>query len=326
VTIPAFRVGVVGARRVREGTGEHLARFLHAAGTKVVAVLGTSADSAAEAAAGLATRHGIAATPYADPERLLADARLDALVVASPDATHRAYLERALSAGLHVLCEKPLLHGGPDAVEAGERLVDAFAARGLCLAVNAQWRYALPSYLRLHPDVNPRAARRFRMELSPRVLGAEALPGALPHPLSLLDHLFPAPDQPLEDIRWDVEGADAWSVAFRHPGGEAGVATEVVLRACATPPRPAAFGFDGAMARRAIHEPGYRLALTTDDGLREVALPDPVEALVKAFVARVRKGPPFAPDPTIRPGLHRLRALEQALPASMRVATAPGGG
>ncbi len=326
MTVPAFRVGVVGARRVREGTGEHLARFLHAAGTKVVAVLGTSAGSAAEAAADLAARHGIAATPYADLERLLADARLDALVVASPDATHRACLERALSVGLHVLCEKPLLDGAPDAVEVGQRLVDAYAARGLCLAVNTQWRHALPSYLRLHPEVNPRAARRFRMELSPRLLGPAALPAALPHPLSLLDHLFPAPDRPLEGIRWRDEGADAWSVAFRHPGGTEGVACDVVLRACATQPRPASFGFDGAMARRTIHEPGYRLALTTDDGLREVALPDPVEALVKAFVARVRKGPPFPPDPTIRPGLHRLRALELALPASMRVATTPGGG
>lgn len=326
MTVPAFRVGVVGARRVREGTGEFLARFLRAAGTKVVAVLGTSAASAGEAAAGLATRHGIAATPYDDLERMLAEARLDALVVASPDASHRAFLERALSAGLHVLCEKPLLHGEPDAVEAGQRLVDAYAARGLCLAVDTQWRYALPSYLRLHPDVNPRSARRFRMELSPRVLGPAALPAALPHPLALLDHVFPAHEQPLEDIRWRMEASDAWSVAFRHPGGADGVACEIVLRACATQPRPAAFGFDGAMARRAIHEPGYRLALTTDDALREVALPDPVEALVKAFVARVRKGPPFPPDPTIRPGLHRLRALELALPASMRVATAPGGG
>ena len=176
MTAPAFRVGVVGARRVRGGTGEHLARFLHASGVKVVAVLGTSPASAAEAAAGLAARHGITATPYVDLERLLAEARLDALVVASPDATHRTYLERALEAGLHVLCEKPLVHGGSDAVAAGERLLDAFAARGLCLAVNAQWRYALPAYLRLHPDVNPRAARSFRMELSPVALGPDAVP------------------------------------------------------------------------------------------------------------------------------------------------------
>lgn len=326
MTAPAFRVGVVGARRVRGGTGEHLARFLHASGVKVVAVLGTSPASAAEAAAGLATRHGITATPYVDLERLLAEARLDALVVASPDATHRTYLERALEAGLHVLCEKPLVHGGSDAVAAGERLLDAFAARGLCLAVNAQWRYALPAYLRLHPDVNPRAARSFRMELSPVALGPDAVPVALPHPLSLLDHLFPAPDLPLEDIRWRAEGEDRWAVTFRHPGGAAGVACEVALRACPTSPRPAAFGFDGARAHRVIREPGYRLALATDDGSREVPLPDPVEALVKAFVARVRKGPPFPADPTIRPGLHRLAALAAALPASLRVAGAPGGG
>lgn len=326
MTAPAFRVGVVGARRVSDGTGEHLARFFHGAGTRVVAVLGTSEASAAEAAATLATRHGIAAAAYTDVERMIAEATLDALVVASPDATHRTFLERALSAGLHVLCEKPLLSGGPDDVGLGGRLVDAFAARDLCLAVNAPWRYALPSYLRLFPDVSPRGARRFRMELSPRAMGPQVLPGSMPHPLALLDHLFPAPELPLSAIRWHADGPDAWSVSFHHPGGPAGVACEVVLRAHATQPRPAAFGFDGALARRVIREPGYRLALATDDGTREVPLPDPVEALVKAFVARVRKGPPFPPDPTILPGLHRLASLAEALPASMRVAAAPGRG
>ena len=69
---PAFRVGVVGARRVRQGTGEHLARFFHAAGTKVVGVCGTGGDTAAEAAAALKERHGVAATPYPDLDAMIA--------------------------------------------------------------------------------------------------------------------------------------------------------------------------------------------------------------------------------------------------------------
>ncbi len=92
MTLRAFRVGVVGARRARQGVGEHLARFLHTAGAKVVAVAGTSASTAAEAAAALAG-HGIAATSHADVGAMVRSEALDALVIASPAATHEACLE-----------------------------------------------------------------------------------------------------------------------------------------------------------------------------------------------------------------------------------------
>jgi len=51
-----------------------------------------------------ADRHG---TEYvADPDELLG--RIDAGVICAPNADHRAWIERAAAAGVHVLCEKPL--------------------------------------------------------------------------------------------------------------------------------------------------------------------------------------------------------------------------
>jgi len=317
MTLRAFRVGVVGARKARQGVGEHLARFLHTAGARVVAVAGTTAATAAAAAAALAP-HGIEATSHHDVAAMVRGEALDALVIASPAVTHEACLRLALEAGLHVLCEKPLLPPDERAVEAGSRLLDDFAAAGLLLAVNTQWRHAIGPYMLLHPDVAPRAARSFEMRLAPGSGGLEMIPDALPHPLAILDHLFPADRPGLRDLDVRFASPREAVLTFTHPGGASGVRATVRLATCEHPPRPASFGFDGRLAHRVITEPGYRLALRSDPpDAREVALPDPMEAVVRRFVERVRKDGPFPAEPGVRAGLVHLR---DAVVAAARVA------
>ncbi len=316
----AFRVGVVGARRVRQGTGAFIAEFLHAAGVKVVAVLGTSEASAEEAAQGLAERCGITAAPYVDFEAMCGKERLDALVVASPAVTHLPWLDRALKTRLHVLCEKPLTFGEHDFSADATRLVPAFAEAGLCLRQTTQWRFAIASYMTLFTDVSPRAAASFEMHLSPTVAGAAVLPDSMPHALSILDHLYPSPEEDLRDVSFDVRSPTEVVVRFVHPG-RGGVAASVRLVTCPNPPRPLSFGFDGHVAHRAIREPGHRTFLQAGEGApaREVPLPDPLESLVKDFVATVRKGPPFKPDSTLVPGARHLLQLVRAWPAGAGV-------
>lgn len=45
---------------------------------------------------------------YATVEQMLAEGRLDAVLVVSPNYTHREVLEPLFAAGVHILCEKPL--------------------------------------------------------------------------------------------------------------------------------------------------------------------------------------------------------------------------
>jgi len=52
---------------------------------------------------------------YADLEQFLADDRLDLVVVATPTHAHERPVARALAAGKHVLCEKPLARTEPEA-------------------------------------------------------------------------------------------------------------------------------------------------------------------------------------------------------------------
>jgi len=45
---------------------------------------------------------------YTDLQEMLDSEKLDALIIASPDSTHREYALMAMERGIHVLCEKPL--------------------------------------------------------------------------------------------------------------------------------------------------------------------------------------------------------------------------
>ena len=78
-------------------------------------------DPSAAVRTAVAARHGVPHTA-ADLDEALAFG-LDAVVVAVPDPAHRDVCVRALSAGLHVFCEKPLATSLED-------VDDIIAARG----------------------------------------------------------------------------------------------------------------------------------------------------------------------------------------------------
>jgi len=73
---------------------------------------------------------------FADPEAMLASARPDAVIVATPPDMHAEHCLRAISAGAHVLCEKPFASSVDDA----DRVLVAAAAAGRHVAVNHEFR------------------------------------------------------------------------------------------------------------------------------------------------------------------------------------------
>jgi predicted dehydrogenase len=85
---------------------------------EVVAVCDLDGDKARAAAA----QFGIARV-HADVGELLARERLDAIDLCTPPFTHRVLIEQALAAGVHVICEKPLVGSleDADAVERAAR-------------------------------------------------------------------------------------------------------------------------------------------------------------------------------------------------------------
>lgn len=130
-----LRVGVIGTGVM----GAEHARLLReeTRGAVLAAVADADAGRAASAAAGAAV--------FADPLALIADAGVDAVVVATPDATHGSLARACLAAGKPVLCEKPLAASTEEALA----LVAAEAALGRRLIQVGYMRRFDPAYLEM---------------------------------------------------------------------------------------------------------------------------------------------------------------------------------
>ncbi len=130
VGIGVIGAGMMGADHVRTLTGG-------VAGAHVAAI--SDADPArAEAAA----REGEGARAIADPHALIADAAVDAVVVASSDATHEEFVVGCIAAGKPVLCEKPLA----TSADACLRVIEAELAAGRRLVHLGFMRRFDPAY------------------------------------------------------------------------------------------------------------------------------------------------------------------------------------
>jgi predicted dehydrogenase len=118
------------------------------------AVIGGAAATDAVEIAAVASRDGARAEAYAAEhgiprahgsyEALFADPDVDAVYVSLPNSLHVAWSVRALEAGKHVLCEKPLTRRPEEA----EAAFDVAERAGRILAEGFMWRH-LPQTLRL---------------------------------------------------------------------------------------------------------------------------------------------------------------------------------
>jgi myo-inositol 2-dehydrogenase/D-chiro-inositol 1-dehydrogenase len=124
-----IRVGLIGAGQMGLWHARWLAHDIQRAELTVVADL--DEDAARRAASASGTRWST------DPEALLSDSSIQAVVIASPDGTHTGLIQAAAQAGKDIFCEKPL---APSLAEADVALA-AVAKYGVKLQVGFQRRF-----------------------------------------------------------------------------------------------------------------------------------------------------------------------------------------
>jgi len=98
--VPVLRLALLSTAQINEAISNG------AAASELVSVVGAASRDPARAEA-YALEHGLERW-WGSYEELLADANVDAVYVALPNARHVEWSIRALEAGKHVLCEKPL--------------------------------------------------------------------------------------------------------------------------------------------------------------------------------------------------------------------------
>ncbi|MCZ4604476.1 Gfo/Idh/MocA family oxidoreductase [Streptomyces sp. Lzd4kr] len=129
-------VGPIGTGRMGSFHAETLARRLP--GVRLAAL----ADPAPGAARRLGERLG-SSTAHTDAADLLADPKIDAVVIATPARTHADLVEAAARAGKAVYCEKPMA-----ITLADDRAITAAEKAGVPLQVGFNRRYERRSALR----------------------------------------------------------------------------------------------------------------------------------------------------------------------------------
>jgi predicted dehydrogenase len=123
-----LRWGIVGTGNI---AGQFAEGVLRSDRTELAAVASRNAESASS----FASRFRIGSV-HGDYQSILSDKRVDAIYLSLPNSMHHEWTIRALTAGKHVLCEKPLASSMPEAAEmfaaakaSNRRLVEAFMYR-----------------------------------------------------------------------------------------------------------------------------------------------------------------------------------------------------
>jgi predicted dehydrogenase len=131
-----LRFGVIGAGMMGR---EHIRNLKLFPDAQVVALADPTPSSLEASLALFGTEAGDVAT-HASVEAMLARGGLDAVLVVSPNHTHRALLEPLLATDLAILCEKPLCTTVADARWAAERA----AARPGVFWTGMEYRFMPP--------------------------------------------------------------------------------------------------------------------------------------------------------------------------------------
>lgn len=201
-----LRVGVIGAGAMGADHARTLATAVPSA--RVTQVFDMDRARAAEVAA------GVGATAARGTADLIADEDVDAIIVASPDATHAELVLACLSANKPVLCEKPLATDPHTA----HSLVEAEQAGGHRLVQVGFMRRYDPGHLELRSLITSGALGRVRMlhavhrnaSSTTSSDDSSLVTGSMIHELDSLPWLL---DQPISGVRIESPVQDG----FRDP-------------------------------------------------------------------------------------------------------------
>lgn len=284
----SLKVLIIGARRHRQGLGEFVARYFQEANARVVAVVGTNANTIAQACEKL-SQYRIACRGYTSLQRALEQEEPEIVAICSPYQFHYEHLLAVAQANAHCLCEKPLWWDElRDLAPQTERLMDGFVRRGKYLALQTQWPCTLSAFYRIYPHIYRQPISTFEMELSPLSTGVDMIIDSISHPLSMLYSLLGLGRVNIPKCRYLNTDRSRVQMDFEfiHASGT----TEVSCRFTTTlrPPRPAAYAINGLRVERTIQLPQYQIYFHGDG--KEVLVKDPLQSLIEDFLTKVNVG------------------------------------
>ena len=329
-----MKVAILGA----SGIGRNHARWFEKHGCHVAAILGSSTESVAQTTEKLRAESGFDAQGYTDLGELLREEQPDAVCIASPPTLHFAQALDCLEAGVHVLCEKPLVYapGRPfrENRDGARQLVKVANQKKLVLATQLQYAGAAPILCKL-TDLAPADVADFAMEMESSNPNSPRNPRDLwvdlgPHPLSVAQALAGTGatlnEESVQFLANETEDLTELTVRLGVNCADGRyISVRAILRAFdksvhnRAPRRRFAFNgrvvsYEGARDSRGI----YHAEFITNDGYT-TRYDDPVDYLIGRFVRACRGVEPVEIDGNFGvQNLEWLLKIADHAPASTR--------
>lgn len=269
---PPLRWGIIGPGGIARKFAHEVQSFTS---SRVTAVGSRSVERAEEFA-----REFEIETAYGSYAELVADARVQAVYVASPHSHHREHALLAIAAGKHVLVEKAFARSRAEATE----IFAAAQAAGV-FVMEAMWTRFLPHMRALRQLLadgvigeitHVYAAHGQAISHVPRMARPELAGGALldlgVYPISFTHDLLGPPERIVGDGYRTAAGVDAnVGMVLTYPQAMATLATTMLAR---TDNRAEIAG-TGGMVRvtDTFYNPTARLELVQSDGTEQVIDP-----------------------------------------------------
>ncbi len=273
------QVAILGAR----GIGQVHARLFQKSGANVCAVLGSTMRTAEQAAEYLQESLGISPKPFDNLERLITQARPDALSICTPPECHFQQILTAFNSGIPVFCEKPLIwekNLTPETLEDRLHQLSRYQKKNLFL--NTCNAYFLEHIIKKIGKPSSINSFSFKFYTQGPHRGKDIGVDLLPHGLSLLIYLLG-----YKNITRVSQKVELNSYQCQFPYGDCQVSFDFQERDGGL--KHLAFSINGREFTRVQKGEGktYKVFLKDSEEGREIETVDPFQIYISRFLGQV---------------------------------------
>lgn len=296
----SLNVAIIGPGRSRQGTGPFVAKTFFDLGCCIKGIVSSSLPSAKRAARILKSDFEIDTECFSSVDDLIESTPVDVIAICSPIKSHRRYLDRAIKAGAHIFCEKPLwwpmgIRQKENEVEAimsdTRRLVGRCKTQNLYLHLNTQWPFTLPTYYRIlsMQKLPAESIESFSMWLSPAGTGRSMIVDSVPHLLSMIYALVGSGRVKNIEAQSEPNASESEiDIKFDYLHAKGKTKASLCLRSTKEVPKPAAFAINKLRVDRHVDLKDYNMSLRSSD--IRLPLVDPLASSIKHFLSCIRSG------------------------------------
>lgn len=291
-----LKVSIIGARRVKEGTGPFIAKFFIEEGCKITSVLGTHRKSLNQVQKEFYEKYRIQINTYRNIEKLMKLENPNIVVITSPKETHFFYIKKLLKYKCNIFCEKPLIWNCENSFNKKlltklKFIEDILHKKNSLLQLTNQWPYSINSFCRIYniKSIKNIKIKRFKMTLTSAEEKKDTLAETLPHPISMVELVFGYGE--FEDIKFkkiNTKSRKSLRIESNFISKKGNLKTTFVINFSSQTPRPASYSINQMAVHRFVDiKNNYQMYFKSNK--QKYIIKDPMRQSVSNFINKIKR-------------------------------------